>query len=71
MLNNTAISNLIRKNETKQINNIMQVNQNIWMQTLENNLIQLVEKWEIDLTTAMAVANDPKWMIEEMKLRKK
>jgi Tfp pilus assembly pilus retraction ATPase PilT len=29
MLNNTAISNLIRKNETKQINNIMQVNQNI------------------------------------------
>ncbi|MFA5747804.1 MAG: PilT/PilU family type 4a pilus ATPase [Candidatus Absconditabacterales bacterium] len=71
MLNNTAISNLIRKNETKQINNIMQVNQNIGMQTLENNLIQLVEKGEIDLTTAMAVANDPKGMIEEMKLRKK
>lgn len=70
MLNNTAIWNVIRKNEIEQINNILQTNKKIWMQTLEEHLIDLVLREEITLEDALRNANDPDYIINDLKNRK-
>lgn len=69
MINNTAIWNLIRENQIKQINNIIQTSRWTWMQLLEENLIELVENWTVDLDVATATANNPWYIISEVKNR--
>lgn len=69
LLNNSAVSNLIRENQIKQINNIIQTSKWQWMQLLEEHLIELVEKWKIDIDTAMAVANNHVYVQNEIKNR--
>lgn len=69
MINNSAISNLIRDNQIKQINNIIQTSKGSWMQILEENLISLFENWSIDYQTALAYSNDPEYIQSEIKNR--
>ena len=69
MINNTAIWNLIRENQIKQINNIIQTSRWSWMQLLEENLIELVENWTVDLDVATATSNNPWYIISEVKNR--
>lgn len=69
MINNTAISNLIRENQIKQINNVIQTSKWQWMQLLEEHLIELLEKWHIDLDNAVATANNPGYITSEIKNR--
>lgn len=69
MLNNTAISNLIRENQIKQINNVIQTSRWQWMQLLEEHLIELVEKWYIELDNALATSNNPSYITSEVKNR--
>lgn len=70
MLNNTAVWNVIRKNEIEQINNILQTNKKIWMQTLEEHLIDLVLREEVTLEDALRNANDPDYIINDIKTRR-
>lgn len=69
MLNNSAISNLIRDNQIKQINNVIQTSKWSWMQLLEEKLIDLLEYWKIDFSTAIAFSNDPDFIRSEVKSR--
>ncbi len=70
MMNNTAIGNVIRKNEIEQINNVLQTNKKYWMQTLEEHLIDLVLRDEIDLEDALRNANDPNYIVNDLKTRR-
>jgi twitching motility protein PilT len=69
MVNNSAISNLIRENQIKQINNVIQTSRWQWMQILEEHLIELLEKWIIDQENAVATANNPSYITSEVKNR--
>jgi Tfp pilus assembly pilus retraction ATPase PilT len=69
MLNNTAVSNLIRENQIKQINNVIQTHKQEWMKLLEDHLIELISKWLIDVEQALTTANNPSYIINEIKNR--
>lgn len=70
MMNNTAVWNIIRKNEIEQLNNVLQTNKKFWMQTLEEHLIDLVLRDEIDLEEALRNANDPDYIVNDLKTRR-
>jgi twitching motility protein PilT len=60
MINNPAISNLIRENKIQQIYSQMQLNQSVTgMQTLNQVLAEYVRKGLIDKETAMAYTTKP------------
>lgn len=69
MTNNSAVSNLIRENQIKQINNIIQTNRAEGMCLLEENLIDLIEDNTISYDTAISIANNPSYIENEIKSR--
>ena len=69
MINNTAVANLIRENQIKQINNVIQTNRAAGMVLLEDSLMDLIERGEIDVQAAVALANDSSYLLNELKNR--
>lgn len=65
MINNSAISNCIRKNDIKAINNSILTNRNEGMQLLETSLVNMMRQWLIDQETAIENANNA-WYITDM-----
>jgi len=58
MINNSAIGNLIRKNETNKIQSTIQTSRRMGMVTLDDFLYDLVQRGEIDRQTALDYAQD-------------
>jgi twitching motility protein PilT len=69
MINNTAIANLIRENQINQINNVIQTHKQEGMQLLEDHLIELISKGLINIEEALTVANNPQYVLNEIKNR--
>ena len=62
MINNPAIANLIRKNETNKIQSTIQTSKRMGMVTLDDYLMDLVREGEISAQTALDYAQDPRDM---------
>ena len=60
MINNPAIANLIRKNETNKIQSTIQTSKRMGMITLDDYLMDLLRNGEISARTALDYAQDPK-----------
>ena len=60
MINNPAISNLIRKNETNKIPSTIQTSRRAGMVTLDDYLYDLMKAGRIDRATAVDYAQDPR-----------
>ncbi|QDV07652.1 Type II/IV secretion system protein [Planctomycetes bacterium Poly30] len=60
MINNPAIGNLIRKNETNKIQSTIQTSKRMGMVTLDDYLLELVRDEEITRETALAFAQEPR-----------
>jgi twitching motility protein PilT len=60
MLMNPAIGNLIRKNETHKIQSTIQTSRRMGMITLDDHLLELVQKGVIERQTALDAAQEPK-----------
>ena len=65
LINNSAISNLIRENQLHQIPSTMQMWVREWMQLLEKDIIDLVNNWTISLEEWLKYANNPKLVKEK------
>lgn len=64
LIKNNAISNLIRENDLHQIPSVIQMSSRDWMQLLEKDLIDLVNKWIISLEEWLKYSNNPKVLQE-------
>lgn len=62
LINNTAVSNLIRENDLHQMPSVMQMWHNEWMQLLEKDIIDAINKWFINIEEWMKFANNPKYI---------
>lgn len=60
MINNAAIGNLIRKNETNKIQSTIQTSRRMGMVTLDDTLYDLVQAGEISARTALDYAQEPR-----------
>ncbi|HEX6881783.1 MAG TPA: type IV pilus twitching motility protein PilT [Planctomycetota bacterium] len=60
MLMNPAIGNLIRKNETHKIQSTIQTSRRMGMITLDDHLLELVQKGVIERQVALDAAQEPK-----------
>ena len=60
MLMNPAIGNLIRKNETHKIQSTIQTSRRMGMVTLDDHLLELVQKGVIERQDALDAAQEPK-----------
>jgi len=60
MLMNPAVGNLIRKNETHKIQSTIQTSRRLGMITLDDHLLELVQKGAIDRQEALDHAQEPK-----------
>src|SRR5262245_31450103 len=60
MLMTPAIGNLIRKNETHKIQSTIQTSRRLGMVTLDDNLLELVQKGAIERQEALDAAQEPK-----------
>ena len=60
MINNPAIANLIRKNETNKIQSTIQTSRRMGMITLDDHLLELVKQERITGRTALDYAQDPR-----------
>lgn len=69
MNSNSAISNLIRENQIKQINNVIQTSKKQWMQLLEEHLIELIIQNKISIESAIESSNNHSYLISELKNR--
>lgn len=65
LVNNSAISNLIRENQLHQIPSTMQMWVREWMQLLEKDIIDLVNSGVISLEEWLKYANNPKLVKEK------
>jgi twitching motility protein PilT len=65
LVNNSAISNLIRENQLHQIPSTMQMWVREWMQLLEKDIIDLVNSGVITLEEWLKYANNPKLVKEK------
>ncbi len=65
LINNTAISNLIRENDVHQIPTAMQMGRREGMQLLEDDIITAVQNWIISQEEALKYANTPQVIQEE------
>ena len=63
LFNNTPVANTIRENKLNQIDNIIFTSRRVWMQLLDDCLVDYVIKWEITLETAIENARD-QWAIK-------
>ena len=66
MINNTAVSNIIRENKMNMLNNTISTNRKSWMQLLEEELINLVAWEKININEAVENANDPVYLQKEL-----
>lgn len=64
LINNSAISNLIRENDLSQIQSAMQMGRREGMQLLEDDIIKLIQLWQITLEEWYKYANNPKLIRE-------
>ncbi len=64
LIKNNAISNLIRENDLHQIPSVIQMSSRDWMQLLEKDLIDLINKWIISLEEWLKYSNNPKLLRE-------
>ena len=62
LINNPAISNLIRKNETNKMQSTLQTSRRVGMMTLDDHLLELVKSGEISPRTALDYAQSSKDM---------
>lgn len=62
LINNWAVSNLIRENDLHQMPSVLQMWSDDWMQLLEKDIIDAINKWFIDLEEGMKFANNPKYI---------
>ena len=60
MINNPAIANLIRKNETNKIQSTIQTSRRMGMVTLDDHLLELAGQGVISHETALEYAQDPR-----------
>lgn len=63
LLNNTPVSNTIRENKLNQLNNVMFSNKRLWMQLMDDCLVDYIIKWYITMEIAMDNATD-QWAIK-------
>lgn len=66
LVNNSAIANLIRENDIHQIPTSMQMWKREWMQLLEDEIINLINMWEISVEEWMKYANNPRFIKDAM-----
>ncbi len=66
MLRSSAISNLIRKNETNKIRSTIQTSRRAGMQTLEDSLAELVARGLVRREEALAAADEPRELAERL-----
>jgi twitching motility protein PilT len=64
LVNNSAISNIIRENEIHQLPSILQMWSRDWMQLLEKDIIDLINLWFITEEEWIKYANNPKLIKE-------
>lgn len=62
--NNSAVANLIRENDVHQIPTTIQMGKREGMQLLEDDIIHLIQLWEITLEEWMKYANNPRLINE-------
>lgn len=62
LINNLAVANLIRENDLHQVPSVMQMWNNEWMQLLEKDIIDAINKWFITVEEGMKYANNPKYI---------
>ena len=67
LINNKAVENIIRENKLNQLDNVIYTNRASWMQLLEDNLAELVDKWIISADVALFNANDRERMKSNLK----
>jgi twitching motility protein PilT len=60
MINTPAVGNLIRKNETNKIQSTIQTSRRMGMVTLDDFILDLLSKGEIDRQVALDYAQDPR-----------
>jgi len=66
LINNTAISNLIRENDIHQIPTAMQMGRREWMQLLEEDIVRLIQQGVILEEEWYKYANNPKFIQQMM-----
>lgn len=66
LVNNSAVANLIRENDLHQIQTVMQMWKREGMQLLEEDIIKLVQMWQISAEEWYKYANNPKLVREAM-----
>ena len=64
LLNNSAVSNLIRENDIHQIPTTIQMWKREGMQLLEDDIIHLIQMWEITVEEGMKYANNSRLIKE-------
>lgn len=64
LTNNSAVANLIRENDIHQIPTTIQMGKREWMQLLEDDIISLIQLWEITIEEGMKYANNPRLIKE-------
>ncbi|MBO1901116.1 type IV pilus twitching motility protein PilT [Leucobacter weissii] len=69
LVNTPAIANLIREGEVSQIYSMIQAGRSLGMHTLDQDLKRLVEQGEITLELAQSRAQDPKSIVEGVRVR--
>lgn len=60
LVNNSAVSNLIRENDIHQIPTTIQMWKREWMQLLEDDIVSLIQRGEITKEEWMKYANNPR-----------
>ena len=66
LINNSAVSNLIRENDLHQIPSVIQMWSREWMQLLEKDIIDLINQWLISEEEWLKYANNPKLIKESL-----
>ncbi len=65
LFNNSAVSNLIRENDIHQIPTAMQMGKRDGMQLLEDDILKLIQTWEITEEEGVKFANNPRIILEQ------
>ena len=62
MINNSAVSNLIRENQVHQLESVIQTWKQEGMQLLDEDIVQQVQRGNISVEDAVKYSNDPVWV---------
>jgi twitching motility protein PilT len=66
MINNSAVSNLIRENDLHQIPSVIQMWARESMQLIEKDVVDLIQRWLITEEEWLKYANNPKVVKEAL-----